>query len=656
MAFQVSPGVNVSEIDLTTVIPAVSTTEGAIAGQFHWGPADQRVLVDSEDVLASQFGEPDSNNYQEWFTAANFLSYGNALYVSRVLNSANNATSSGNTSILVKNSDDYENNYSAGISGAGDWAAKYPGSLGNSLKVSVCPSSNAWSSTVSANLVFQASNTTILTKGANTSLDLTSGPAVDVSSSVTAGDILYLKTSSLNLGDGLKVSSVNSTAIVVQTAPTQDQLNTTSNATLAQSASVSRRWEYYNFFDAAPGTSTYATRAGGSSDELHIAVVDEDGEWTGVKGQVIERFPAISRASDAKAFDGSNIYYKEVINQRSRYVWWASHVDTMTSAGSTATTAFSVTSDQPQTVSLSGGSNGVAPTNAQLINGYEKFASAEDVDVSLILGGDSNQTVLTHIINNICETRLDCIVCLSPESADVVNNSTYAGKEAEDIIAFRDTLPSTSYAVMDSCWKYQYDKYNDVFRYVPMNGDTAGLMVRTDTTRDAWWSPAGFNRGNIKNVAKLSYNPRKSERDLLYKAGINPVVTFPGQGTVLFGDKTLLAKPSPFDRINVRRLFIVLEKAISTASKFTLFEFNDAFTRAQFKNLVEPFLRDVQGKRGIYNFQVVCDESNNTGEVIDGNEFVGDIYIKPARSINYIQLNFVAARSGVSFEEIVGNF
>ena len=272
------------------------------------------------------------------------------------------------------------------------------------------------------------------------------------------------------------------------------------------------------------------------------------------------------------------------------------------------------------------------------------------------MGGDSNQTVLTHIINNICETRLDCIVCLSPESADVVNNSTYAGKEAEDIIAFRDTLPSTSYAVMDSCWKYQYDKYNDVFRYVPMNGDTAGLMVRTDTTRDAWWSPAGFNRGNIKNVAKLSYNPRKSERDLLYKAGINPVVTFPGQGTVLFGDKTLLAKPSAFDRINVRRLFIVLEKAISTASKFTLFEFNDAFTRAQFKNLVEQFLRDVQGKRGIYNFQVVCDESNNTGEVIDGNEFVGDIYIKPARSINYIQLNFVAARSGVSFEEIVGNF
>ena len=245
---------------------------------------------------------------------------------------------------------------------------------------------------------------------------------------------------------------------------------------------------------------------------------------------------------------------------------------------------------------------------------------------------------------------------MSPEAADVVNNSYYAGKEAEDTIAFRNTLPSSSYAVMDSCWKYQYDKYNDVYRYVPMNGDTAGLMVRTDTTRDPWFSPAGFNRGNVKNVIKLSVNPRKAERDILYKAGINPVVTFPGQGTVLFGDKTLLAKPSAFDRINVRRLFIVLEKAISTASKFTLFEFNDAFTRSQFRNLVEPFLRDVQGRRGIYDFRVVCDETNNTGEVIDRNEFIGDIYIKPARSINFIQLNFVAVRTGVDFEEVVGQF
>ena len=328
----------------------------------------------------------------------------------------------------------------------------------------------------------------------------------------------------------------------------------------------------------------------------------------------------------------------------------------MTSAGGAATSAFVNSNDKPTTVSLSGGSDGNTPTNAQIIDGYEKFESAEDVDVSLIMAGDSNATIITHIINNICETRLDCVVTLSPENGDVVNNSAFIGAEQEDIITFRNTLPSSSYAIMDSGFKFQYDKYSDVYRYVPLNGDTAGLMARTDNVRDPWYSPAGFNRGNVKNVTKLSYNPRKADRDQLYKSGVNPVVTFPGQGTVLFGDKTLLAKPSAFDRINVRRLFIVLEKAISTAAKFTLFEFNDAFTRAQFRNLVEPFLRDVQGRRGIFDFRVVCDETNNTPEIIDRNEFVGDIYIKPARSINFIQLNFIAVRTGVEFEEVVGQF
>jgi phage tail sheath protein FI len=656
MPFQVSPGVNVSEIDLTTVIPAVSTTDGAIAGRFNWGPADKRVLIDSEDTLVAQFQKPDSDNYQEWFTAANFLAYGNSLYISRVLNGANNATASGNTSVLVKNDDDYENNYSSGIAGAGDWAGKYPGAIANSLEVSVCQSSVAWESTVSsANLVFTPSSTSVLTKGANTSSDLTSGPNIDLTTIVSVGDILFFQSSGINLGDGIKVASANSSVITLATAPTAEELGTT-GTTKVQSAAVKRRWEYFNFFDSAPGTSTYATRAGGSGDELHIAISDEDGDITGVRGQVVERFSNLSRARNAMSDDGTSIYYKEVINQRSQWLWWASHIDNMTGAGGTASQTYTNSNDLPTSVSMSGGSDGAAPTNAQLINGYDYFSSAEDVDVSLILGADSNQTLGVHIINNICETRKDCIVCLSPEAADVVNNSSYAGKEAEDTIAFRNTLPSSSYAVMDSCWKYQYDKYNDVYRYVPMNGDTAGLMVRTDTTRDPWFSPAGFNRGNVKNVIKLSVNPRKAERDILYKAGINPVVTFPGQGTVLFGDKTLLAKPSAFDRINVRRLFIVLEKAISTASKFTLFEFNDAFTRSQFRNLVEPFLRDVQGRRGIYDFRVVCDETNNTGEVIDRNEFIGDIYIKPARSINFIQLNFVAVRTGVDFEEVVGQF
>jgi len=659
MPFQVSPGVNISEIDLTTVIPAVSTSIGAIAGQFHWGPADKRVLVSSEDVLAQVFGKPDSNNFQEWFTASNFLAYTNALQVSRILNSANNANGAGATDKLIKNDDDYDDNYSNGIGGSGDWIAKYPGALGNSLKVSVCQSNAAWESTLSsANLVFHAGNTQIATKGANTTSVLSSGANIDLTGTVVVGDRLHLQSSTINLGDDLLVTAVNTTIITVKTAPTMDQLSVTSNnfSDAVKSAVVKRRWEYYNEFDASPGTSDFAVRQGGSNDELHVAVVDEDGEITKVRGQLIERYNALSRASNALKENGNSNYYKEVINQQSSWIWWASHVDNMTAAGGLATSAFVNSNDKPTTVSLSGGSDGNTPTNAQIIDGYEKFESAEDVDVSLIMAADHNATIITHIINNICETRLDCVVTLSPESADVVNNSAFIGAEQEDIINFRNTLPSSSYAIMDSGYKYQYDKFNDVYRNVPLNGDTAGLMARTDNVRDPWYSPAGFNRGNVKNVTRLTYNPRKADRDQLYKSGVNPVVTFPGQGTVLFGDKTLLAKPSAFDRINVRRLFIVLEKAISTAAKFTLFEFNDAFTRAQFKNLVEPFLRDVQGRRGIFDFRVVCDETNNTPEVIDRNEFIGDIYIKPARSINFIQLNFIAVRTGVEFEEVVGQF
>ena len=659
MPFQVSPGVNISEIDLTTVIPAVSTSIGAIAGQFHWGPADKRVLVSSEDVLAQVFSKPDSNNFQEWFTAANFLAYTNALQVSRILNSANNANGAGATDKLIKNDDDYDNNYSNGIGGSGDWIAKYPGALGNSLKVSVCQSNAAFESALtSANLVFHAGNTQIATKGANTTSVLSSGADIDLTGTVVVGDRLHLQSSTINLGDDLLVTAVNTTIITVKTAPTMDQLSVTSNnfSDAVKSTAVKRRWEYYNEFDAAPGTSDFAVRSGGSNDELHVAVVDEDGEITKVRGQLIERYNALSRANDALKENGNTNYYKEVINQQSSWIWFASHVDNMTSAGAAATSAFSNSNDKPTTVSLSGGSDGNTPTNAQIIDGYEKFESAEDVDISLIMAADHNATIITHIINNICETRLDCVVTLSPESADVVNNSAFIGAEQEDIIAFRNTLPSTSYAIMDSGYKYQYDKFNDVYRNVPLNGDTAGLMARTDNVRDPWYSPAGFNRGNVKNVTRLTYNPRKADRDQLYKSGVNPVVTFPGQGTVLFGDKTLLAKPSAFDRINVRRLFIVLEKAISTAAKFTLFEFNDAFTRAQFRNLVEPFLRDVQGRRGIFDFRVVCDETNNTPEVIDRNEFIGDIYIKPARSINFIQLNFIAVRTGVEFEEVVGQF
>ena len=664
MAFQVSPGVNVSEVDLTTIVPAVQSTGAGIAGHFRWGPTEQIVLVTDETSLVNNFQTPNANTADDFFTATNFLAYSNALRVVRVVEesdsgsdatAARNATAnSGNTvNTVVKNDDHYDSNYSSGISGVGDWVAKYPGELGNSLEVSVCASASAFESTLSANLVFTAGSTTVLTKGANTSSDLTSGPNINLTTDITVGDKISLQSADINIGGELKIATVVDGTITLETAPTRQMLGTTDDSTQVQSNAVKRRWEHFNLFDAAPGTSTYTTTAGGSGDEMHIAVIDEDGEWTGVKNQVIERHASVSMASDAKTPEGNSNYYVNVINNRSNYIWWAAHNSNNTNAGSKATATFTG-GTIPQSVSMVNGRDGQTPSDAAYINGYDKFNNSDEVDISFILGAAANQVRATHLINNVAETRLDCIAVISPERSDVVDNATYSGKQAEDVVAFRNSLPSSSYGVMDSGWKYQYDKFNDVYRYVPLNGDTAGTMVRTDQVRDPWYSPAGFNRGGIKNVVKLAFNPNKAERDVLYKSGVNPVVSFPGQGTVLFGDKTLLAKPSAFDRINVRRLFIVLEKSISTASQFTLFEFNDEFTRANFVNLVEPFLRDVQGRRGITDFRVVCDETNNTPEIIDRNEFVGDIFIKPARSINFIQLNFVAVRTGVEFSEVVG--
>lgn len=558
MAFQLSPGVNVSEIDLTTIVPAVGTTEGGFAGDFAWGPVNQVTLISNEVELVNTFGKPDSNTFTSFFTASNFLSYARNLQVVRaVANTAKNATAAG-AGVLIANQDIYVDQYLGQTNTAfGIAAARYPGALGNSLKVSVYT-------------------------GANT----------DVSS-----------------------------------------------------------WTYGDLFNGAPGTSVYTAGVNGANDEMHIVVVDEDGKFSGVANTVLERFGYVSAAVDAKTDDGSSNYYVNVINDRSKYVYMMARPANTTNWGSAASgTTFSA--NNVYEASLTSGVS-ASPTTADLITAYDRFANPEEVDVSLIITGDASPTVSKYVVDNIAESRRDCVVFISPERADVVNND---GSETTDIVTLRNTFNSSSYAVIDSGWKYQFDKFNNVYRWVPLNGDIAGLCVRTDFERDPWFSPAGFNRGSIKNVVKLSWNPNKSERDELYKNGINPVVSFPGQGVVLYGDKTMLAKPSAFDRINVRRLFIVLEKAIARAARYSLFEFNDEFTRAQFVALVEPFLRDVQGRRGIFDFRVVCDETNNTPEVIDRNEFVGDIYIKPARSINFIQLNFVAVRTGVSFDEIVGRF
>jgi phage tail sheath protein FI len=560
MAFQLSPGVLVTEQDLTSVVPAVATTAGGFAGAFAWGPVGVVTTVDSENALVTRFGKPDSNTFQSFFTAANFLSYGNNLQVIRVVNQATARNAKSNaaaTAVIIRNEDHYTASYSAGEGTVGEWAAKYPGVLGNSLKVSMADA-NAWST-----------------------------------------------------------------------------------------------WSYSANFDAAPSTSAYVSNLGGSHDEVHIAVIDEDGLFSGTAGTVVEKFAFASKASDGKRADGTSAYYKDVVNTQSAYIYWMDHTANVTATGTAwgnaANASLFANLTSNVTISLSGGVSADAPTDGNITSALALFANDEAFDISLLPLGAASATVVNYAISSVAEVRKDVIVFASPTLANVVNN---AGAEATDVVTFRESLTSSSYAVLDSGWKYQYDRYNDVYRWIPLNGDTAGLAVRTDFVADPWFSPAGFNRGQVKNVVKLAYSPSKADRDALYKKGINPVVTFPGNGTVLFGDKTLLAKPSAFDRINVRRLFIVLEKAIATAAKFQLFEFNDPFTRAQFRNLVEPFLRDVQGRRGITDFKVVCDESNNTAQVIDTNNFVADIFIKPARAINFIQLNFIATRTGISFEEV----
>jgi phage tail sheath protein FI len=689
MPFQVSPGVNVSEIDLTTVVPAVSTTEGAFAGVFRWGPVSERVLIDSEQSLVARFGRPTSHNPETFFTAANFLSYGNKLYVVRVANTTGNADSSGavafsaiansgpvtNTqlqSAIVKNEDSYD---SATFNANVFFVAKYPGDLGNSLKISVCDSSNQFSSNAHLNngdaniaageLTATVGNTILRISLSNTAtgtLAEANTQANTLIGTLTVGD--YVRVGNSTIGEQyMKVSSVDSAPTANSThrffditCETKFQLSTAFTGN-----TLPRFWEYYNAVDGAPGQSNYVLNFGNTSanDELHVVVSDEDGVISGVPGTILEVFERVSRATDAKSDDGASIYYKNALNNSSAYVYWGNQRSGASVAN--AASIASSTNSKPQTINFNAGTDANNETNVALgtlLAGYDLFTSAEDVDVSLILtgksrGGTNGEQIGNYLIDNIAEVRRDCVVFVSPDKDDVVNN---AGDEGNDVVTFRNSMRSSSYAVLDSGYKYQYDKYNDVYRWIPLNGDIAGLCVRTDDQRDPWFSPAGYNRGQVKNIIKLAYNPTKAYRDLLYKNGVNPVVTFPGQGTVLFGDKTLLAKPSAFDRINVRRLFIVLEKAIATAAKFTLFEFNDDFTRAQFRNLVEPFLRDVQGRRGIYDFKVVCDGTNNTGEVIDRNEFVGDIYIKPAKSINFIQLNFVAVRTGVEFSEVVGQF
>ena len=667
MAFLVSPGVQVNEIDLTNVVPAVTTSIGAIAGAFEKGPVSSVVNITSEEELVKIFGKPQSssNQFETFFTASNFLQYSDSLKVVRAESGLLNAGA--NSGILIRDDDHYQASFEAGEGSHGEWAARTAGTHGNSIGVEICASSTAYEQVLGASLLTVGEDAAGATTIKVDDVDA-SGSAFNV------GDLISFfsdsaGTTPVDEFNEYEVTAINTTDNDLTVRLKDDPNGAGVQNIIPDNSYIKRRWKFYDLFDGAPGTSQWSTdNARGSGDELHVVVYDTTGDITGKVSTaaggrtagVIETFGNMSKNPNAKTAQGGSAYYPDVIFLQSTFIYWTDHISAGSNWGTDTTSAY--TSVVPITIdALSGGTDDYALTAGEMELAYDKFADTESLDINLVLGGrgggvgDTATTMDTHgtMITALVETRRDCVGFVSPYRAATVGVSL-SSTATENVKTGFDGLPSSSYMVFDSAYKYMFDKYNDVYRFVPLNGDTAGLCAFTDNVRDAWFSPAGYNRGRVRNAIKLSLNPSNAERDILYRARVNPVVNFPGQGVTLFGDKTALTKPSAFDRINVRRLFLVLEKAIATAAKFQLFEFNDEFTRAQFRNLVEPFLRDVQGRRGISDFSVVANGTNNTGEVIDRNEFVADIFVKPARSINFITLNFVATRTGVAFSEIGG--
>ena len=575
-----SPSITVKEIDLTGVVPSVTTSTGAITGEFSWGPADTAVLIDNEATLVSTFGSPSITNSVDFLSASSFLRYSTSLYVSRVMtDSAGNACDSAESfgSIpLVKNSSDFDTLKPTLTSANHTFLAKYPGSAGNSIEVQVCPQS-------SADATFDA-------------------------------------------------------------------------------------WAYRSFFDAAPGTSTYVSNASGNNDEVHVIVLDKLGSLTGTPGAVLETFPFLSLATDAKTNDGTGNNVLDVVNNRSSYVWALSlnnstdvanstFDESSTAAGNGSGTNFALASPTTKSFKLGSGNNGGVVGTGEILAGFDVFESTEDIQVDFLIApgmsaAADQATVVNDLVTTAASLRKDCIVVTSPDRTAVIGQTPAAAVTSS--VTTAGQFNSSSYLVVDNNYLKVYDKYNDQYVFIAAAASTAGLMAATDAVSAPWFSPAGNRRGQYFGVTSLSYTANKSQRDTLYKAGINPIVNLPGQGVILFGDKTKESRPSAFDRINVRRLFLAVERAIAAAARNVMFEFNDEFTRAEFVNIVEPFLREIQGRRGITDFRVVCDETNNTAAVIDRNEFICSVFIKPARSINYITLNFVAVRTGVEFSEVVG--
>lgn len=623
MASLLSPGILIQERDLTNPrVDLVQRNIGAIAGPFEKGPVNTPTEISSETDLINIFGKPNDSNYEYWYSASAFLSYGGIINVTRVkTNTLKNAVSSG-SGVLIENIADYDTNY-FGAGNSFEYSARYSGTFGNSLGVAV------------------------IDHGADQILNVTDASGIGVGTTITDGT--NVGTVFSKLGNAVSIRNVTGTFSAGATLGVGNTISAVSDWYSSQT--IGDTGILWSSIAPRPGTSIYGAGKSAVNDELHVVVYDKDGEVSGTANNVLETYRFVSKASDAKLPEGDNNYYPQVIRTKSSYVYWGKHPAAGVNFGTTAQgKTFNIVGNLSYT--FSNGANDYSVQESDVELAYSNYLSTESTQIDFLISGPSNSQKASYLLG-LASLRKDCIAFVSPPRSAVIgiNDTTSI---TTNIINFFSGLESTSYGVFDSGYKYIYDRFNDVYRYVPCNADVAGLLAQTAINSQPWFSPAGVTRGNIKGAIKLAYSPSQQQRDQLYSERINPITSFPGQGIVLFGDKTALSSPSAFDRINVRRLFLVIEKTVQQAARSQLFEINDEFTRSAFVGVVEPFLRDIQSKRGLYDFLVVCDSTNNPPEVVDNNEFRAAIYLKPARTINYITLTIVATRTGVAFQEVVG--
>lgn len=629
-----SPSVVINEVNLTSSIPGVSSTTGAFVGAFRWGAANTIMQASSETDLKSVNLPPDNNTAVDFLSAANFLAYGNDLRYVRALGSkANNATATG-TGIKIENEAVWDQLYSNGaVTTYGEYAARYAGADGNTIKVSTCPSAYAWAKILPGTANVTASSNSIAFSS-------------NISGLIAVDDVLVLGNA---LGN-VTVTALAANGFVLTVNTTIATTNTYVSANAA--------WAFQSYFAGPPGTSAYAASVNGANDEMHVIVWDYNGGFSsppvgqGGANTALEIYPYVSKATDARNNDGTPNYVRDVIRNRSPFIYWMTGLTGGTNWGNTAIgTTFTTVSTNKYSL-FAGGQTDI-PVDADRQTAWMQFNDPEKIDVSLLIGGQTSTTLASFLISNIADVYKYAVLFLSPRLTDVVG---VPGSEITNIQSFISSLTASDRTFIDNNWKYMLDRYNNVFRWIPCNSDTAGCAVRTDNLNDPWFSIAGTTRGGIKNVTKLAWSPTQAQRNVLYPLGVNSIINLAGQGPVLYGDKTFVTKPSAFDRINVRRLFIALEKSLAFAARAALFEFNDEFSRSAFVNRVTPFLTDVKGRRGITDFKVVCDASNNTNPVIQAHQFVGTVMVKPNYATNWTILNMVAVDNQATFETIPGQF